>query len=68
MRRKYNKRKQRPWSPIAVARLLVWHLDLARADGVDDIVWGLAVDCAADGLRGAEDLLCAVREVLGERL
>ena len=49
-------------------RLLVWHLNLARADSLDDIVRGLAVNRAADGLRCAEDLLGAVRKVLGEGL
>lgn len=62
----YNERKQP--SPHSVSYLLFWHLNLASVDGVDDIVRGLAVDGAADALRGAEDLLRATGEVLGEGL
>ena len=46
--------------------LLLRDLDLARVDLVNDVVWGLAVDGAADGLSGTQDLLAAVSEVLGE--
>ena len=59
---------QQPTDRSRVFRLLVWHLDLACADSVDDIVRGLAVDGAADGLCCAEDLLGTVRERLRERL
>lgn len=48
--------------------LLVRHGDVARVDGLNDIVRRLAVDGAADGLGGAEDLLDAVCEVACERL
>ena len=49
-------------------RLLVWYLDLAGVDSVDDIMRGLAVNCAANALRRAEDLLGAVSKVLRQRL
>lgn len=66
VRRKYNTRKQP--SPIAGRNLLFWHLNLARADGVDDVVRGLTVNRAANRLCCAEDLLRTVSEGLGKGL
>ena len=51
---------------VHVHRLLLWHLNLPIVDLVNDVVWGLAVDGAADRLSGTQDLLAAVSEVLGE--
>ncbi|KAI3477912.1 hypothetical protein L1887_60219 [Cichorium endivia] len=48
--------------------LLVVDLDLAGVDALDDGVGVLAIDGAADGLGGAEDLLDGAGERLGERL
>jgi hypothetical protein len=48
--------------------LLVRDRDLARVDALDDVVRRAAVDGAADGLRGAQDLLAPGRERLRERL
>lgn len=48
--------------------LLVVDLDLAGVDALNDGVGVLAVDGAADGLGGAEDLLDGAGERLGERL
>ena len=36
----------------------VRNLDLAVVDGVNDIVWWFAVYCAANRLRGPQNLLC----------
>jgi hypothetical protein len=38
-------------------RLLVWDDDLSGVNGLDDVVWALAVDGASDRVGGTEDLL-----------
>lgn len=48
--------------------LLVGHNDLTGVDGLDDVVRGTAVDSAADGLSGTEDLLNTTSKVLGHGL
>lgn len=48
--------------------LLVGHNDLTGVDGLDDVVRGTAVNGAADGLSGTEDLLNTTSKVLGHRL
>lgn len=48
--------------------LLVGHNDLTGVDGLNDVVRGTAVDGAADGLSGTEDLLNTTSEVLGHGL
>ena len=58
---------QQPTDRSRVFRLLVWHLELPVVNLLDDVVRGLAVDCAADRLCGAKNLLRAVREGLRER-
>ena len=47
-----------------VIQLLIRNLDLARVNSLNDIVWWLAVDGAADRLRSAQNLLATV----GQRL
>lgn len=53
--------------PVVSDILLLWYLNLARVDLVDDIVWWLAIDRAANALCCAENLLGAVSKVLRER-
>lgn len=50
------------------SRLLFGHLDVTVVDGFDDVVGRLAVDCAANGLSGTENLLHSAAQFLGERL
>ena len=53
---------------VHVHRLLLWHLNLPIVDLVNNIVRRLTIDCAANRLCRAEDLLRAVRQVLRQRL
>jgi len=45
-------------------RLLVWHLDFARVDAVDDVVRRLPIDRAPNALRSAQNLLGTASQVL----
>ena len=47
-------------------QLLLWYLNLPRGYLVNDVVRRLAVDCAANTLRSAEDLLATVGKALGK--
>lgn len=44
--------------------LFIRHLDIPRVDPIDDIVWGLAIYCAANTLGRAENLLRTASQVL----
>ena len=48
--------------------LLIWHFNLFVVDLVDDIVRGLAIDCATHALRSTENLLHSTLQVLRQRL
>ena len=45
-------------------RLLVWYLDFARVDAVDDVVRRLPIDRAPDALCSSQNLFCAAGQVL----
>ena len=51
-----------------VLHLLLWNLDLTLVDAVNDVVWWLSVDCAADRLASSENLLDGTAQLLGQRL
>lgn len=44
--------------------LLVWHLDFARVDAVDDVVRRLPIHCTPDALCSSQNLLGAAGQVL----
>jgi len=63
-----NRVSGRPQGRKRAYRLLVGDGDVARVDGLDNVVRRLAIDSAADRLRCAKDLLYAVSERAGQRL
>lgn len=46
------------------ACLLVWDLNLTRIDPFNNIMWGLAIHCAANALGSSQNLLHAARKFL----
>lgn len=47
---------------------LLRNLNLSRVNTVNNVVWWLTVNSAANALRSTKDLLAAIRQCLGERL
>ena len=48
--------------------LVFWNFDFASVDGLDDVVWVLVVDTAANGLGSTQNLLGNRGQSLTERL
>ena len=48
--------------------LLVWDLYLSGIDTINNVMWGLSLDCASYALCSAQNLLHASRQFLGQRL
>ena len=48
--------------------LLVRDLYLSSVDTIDNIMWGLSLNCASYALCSAQDLLHTTRQFLGQRL
>jgi hypothetical protein len=48
--------------------LFLWHVNLSSVDGIDNVMWWLAINRAAYGLGSTQDFLDASSEILRERL